>query len=311
MKKLFLLPVALVSTMVLAQQPQSYTEIDPGTVVNGTAVEAVITGANNRQPLVDTYTTLVDFQAAVTANCSDPTLTFEDFSGGPGGITTCGSSMSSAGDGCFAPGDLEDGFVITANGANSQEVVYIPNGAIGNTMPLVGPNSFGDNTRIDFDPPVYAVAMSIWSNTDPNTTITISGPGGVIETLNLTLSTGTEVFVGFIADEPVDAIDIVQANDSGELFGQFYFGANCEVLGTGDNLLAEVQIYPNPVNSVLNVRTPAGLTVDNAQLFNVLGKNTGVRLVNGQIDVSQLARGVYILNLETSEGTLTQKVVKQ
>ena len=100
MKKLFLLSFALASTMVFAQQPQSYTEIDPGTVVPGTAVEAVITGANNRQPLVDTYTTLVDFQAGVTANCSDPTLSFEDFAGGPGGITTCGPSVSSAGDGC-------------------------------------------------------------------------------------------------------------------------------------------------------------------------------------------------------------------
>jgi uncharacterized membrane protein (UPF0136 family) len=43
----------------------------------------------------------------------------------------------------------------------------------------------------------------------------------------------------------------------------------------------------------------------------VLGKKSNVSLVNGQINISDLAVGLYLLNVETTNGTLTQKVIKQ
>ena len=65
------------------------------------------------------------------------------------------------------------------------------------------------------------------------------------------------------------------------------------------------------MNNVLNVNVAGNIEISNASMFDLLGKNTGVQLVNGQMDTSSLARGVYILNVETSAGTLTQKVVKR
>lgn len=81
-------------------------------------------------------------------------------------------------------------------------------------------------------------------------------------------------------------------------------------LGFNDNISELASVYPNPTNGVLNVDIPSIVTVKSSKLYNLLGQDTGLRLVNGTMNVSELARGIYILNVETSVGTLTQKVVK-
>lgn len=86
---------------------------------------------------------------------------------------------------------------------------------------------------------------------------------------------------------------------------------DCNPLSVEDNLLSQVSLFPNPVNDILNVRVPASIEITGATLYDILGKDQRVNVVNGQINVSALNRGVYILNLETSAGVLTQKIVKQ
>ncbi len=82
-------------------------------------------------------------------------------------------------------------------------------------------------------------------------------------------------------------------------------------LGVNDNLLSQISIFPNPTQDLLNVTVPSTVKVNSAVLYDVLGKNTGLQLVNGTINTSSLARGVYILNLQTDRGALTEKIVKQ
>jgi hypothetical protein len=84
-----------------------------------------------------------------------------------------------------------------------------------------------------------------------------------------------------------------------------------EVLSVGDNLADVVSIFPVPATDVINVKVPSSMTITEVALFDLLGKNTGVAFSNGQINVSNLSRGVYMLTVKTSEGTLTQKVVKK
>ena len=81
-------------------------------------------------------------------------------------------------------------------------------------------------------------------------------------------------------------------------------------LGVNDNIANLASVYPNPTKGILNVDMPSTISVKSSNLFNLLGQDTGVKLINGTMNVSDLARGVYILNVETSAGTLTQKVVK-
>ena len=84
-----------------------------------------------------------------------------------------------------------------------------------------------------------------------------------------------------------------------------------ETAGLDDNALSQVSFFPNPASDVLNVRRPAGLEINSVVIYDVLGKATNAQIVNGQINVSSLSRGVYIISMETSAGTLTEKIVKQ
>lgn len=83
-----------------------------------------------------------------------------------------------------------------------------------------------------------------------------------------------------------------------------------DVLSVNQVELSQISVYPNPASDVLFVKVPSTIELTGSTLFDVLGKNSGVSVVvNGQMNISDLARGVYILNLQTTAGTLTQKVV--
>lgn len=97
----------------------------------------------------------------------------------------------------------------------------------------------------------------------------------------------------------------------GAAFPSFAWIGTDEALGLGDNDLVGASVYPNPATNVLNIAVSSNTELQSATLFDVLGKNTGVVLVNGTINISGLAAGVYILNVETNNGSLTQKVIKQ
>ncbi len=84
-----------------------------------------------------------------------------------------------------------------------------------------------------------------------------------------------------------------------------------DVLSVQSNLMSQISVYPNPTSSVLNLKVPASVEVNRVSVFDLLGKLTRVSYNNGVINISNLSQGVYLLKVETSAGTLTQKVVKQ
>ena len=81
-------------------------------------------------------------------------------------------------------------------------------------------------------------------------------------------------------------------------------------LSIGSNLLSQISVYPNPTSSILNLKIPSSVEVNQVSLFDLLGKKTEVTYNNGVINISSLSQGVYLLKVDTSAGTLTQKVVK-
>lgn len=84
-----------------------------------------------------------------------------------------------------------------------------------------------------------------------------------------------------------------------------------EVLGVGDNLADLVSIYPNPTSTELNVKLPSNVEVLSSALYDITGRNTGIQLVDGTMNTAGIARGVYMLQIVTSEGTLTNKIIKE
>lgn len=84
------------------------------------------------------------------------------------------------------------------------------------------------------------------------------------------------------------------------------------------NLAADVNLYPNPTTGVVNYSI-AGLTSQATyQLMDVTGhsiQNGTIQpnggTTSGQIDLSGLSKGIYLVKIETEQGIVTQKLVLQ
>jgi hypothetical protein len=84
-------------------------------------------------------------------------------------------------------------------------------------------------------------------------------------------------------------------------------------LGVSDNILANnINIYPNPVSTTLTIDNNSKVQIKTIKIYDVLG-----RLVLQEkdrftrIDVSQLTSGLLFVQLETEQGVLTKKVIKE
>lgn len=99
----------------------------------------------------------------------------------------------------------------------------------------------------------------------------------------------------------------------GLTFGSTAFVIEGTELILGVNGIAlenQVAIFPNPASDVVNIKLASNITVDSVVVYDVLGKVVNADYANDQLNVSTLSRGVYVINVNTNRGTLTQKFVK-
>jgi hypothetical protein len=86
---------------------------------------------------------------------------------------------------------------------------------------------------------------------------------------------------------------------------------NREILGTPDFQANLISVYPNPVESTLNIDLQDGSTIKSVMLFDILGKRIIDEKGNiQQLDMSSFSNGLYLLKIETESGIFTQKVIK-
>lgn len=76
-----------------------------------------------------------------------------------------------------------------------------------------------------------------------------------------------------------------------------------------------LSIYPNPANSVLNIRSENYLGSSTILITDILGKTiietSKADLYNTSINIEQLNSGVYFLNIRSEKGLMVKKFVKQ
>jgi len=79
-------------------------------------------------------------------------------------------------------------------------------------------------------------------------------------------------------------------------------------LGTGQVADAAFVLYPNPAKNTVSIESDA--TIDTISVRNALGQL--VISLTGQttVDISGLARGTYFLQITSSEGKATKKLIK-
>jgi len=80
-------------------------------------------------------------------------------------------------------------------------------------------------------------------------------------------------------------------------------------LGIESNEDNDMQIYPNPANDILFIETK--LFEAEITLFDILGNEIRKEKISSkaQIDVSELTDGIYFIQVSSSQGILSKKII--
>ena len=72
------------------------------------------------------------------------------------------------------------------------------------------------------------------------------------------------------------------------------------------------KLYPNPVNDILQIINTNKTNINKVEIYNLLGKKVQeIKNPNNVINVSHLAKGIYLINIITEQGKLTKRIVKK
>lgn len=82
-----------------------------------------------------------------------------------------------------------------------------------------------------------------------------------------------------------------------------------------DSVLAgSFSVYPNPAKDMLNISNSIGAEINSVIVTDINGRTVKQVAVNGvesQINIADLNAGVYFVNINSNQGSLTKKIVKQ
>lgn len=86
-------------------------------------------------------------------------------------------------------------------------------------------------------------------------------------------------------------------------------------LSVDDVLSQKFNLYPNPATDIVNITNSENRLVNQVIIYDVTGKWLGTQTFNKeaaiQLNVENLASGVYMLHIETNEGVTLKKLVKK
>lgn len=68
-----------------------------------------------------------------------------------------------------------------------------------------------------------------------------------------------------------------------------------------------MKIYPNPTKNILNITTDLNST-KNVEIYDMVGKKVLVENTQGQLDVSSLVTGMYIVKITEDGKTSTKRL---
>ncbi len=83
-------------------------------------------------------------------------------------------------------------------------------------------------------------------------------------------------------------------------------------VGIEDELLEQIKVYPQPAQSELSVEIPARMTGVELQLLDLSGAEVARQTVNGTqavMDLSNLAKGFYVLRFNSELAVLNKRIV--
>jgi hypothetical protein len=155
--------------------------------------------------------------------------------------------------------------------------------------------------------------LKVWVNgtlsavgaTQLGTDIAISGATYTLQTRTFTATTAGTYYFIFHNATPIVATSTSLRLDSVNM---------TSVLGTNDFLSSNFSVFPNPVKNVINFSNNTNAVVSLVEMTDLNGrviKSQKVNATEGQISVSDLATGMYMMKITTDQGVAVKKIVKQ
>jgi minor extracellular serine protease Vpr len=95
-------------------------------------------------------------------------------------------------------------------------------------------------------------------------------------------------------------------------FGGYLLSTN-ETLANIENSLNLLSVYPNPVINELSINLPSDVKEAKINIVDISGRNvvnTEIKQANNKVNVSHLAKGVYIVEIKIDKGSITKKIIK-
>ncbi len=219
------------------------------------------------------------------------------------------------------------------------ELNYITNNAKIGTFPLNYGYDFTDNTAGTFVSGTNngTFTGTIITKVDAYGTLNLSnnGSGGGIETHNVTrikTSQNINLVVGFFPVGTVVQTTYAYIDSTNE--AQFRYTtavANIPLLNIVNQTVTQIenwaagllstnnlleiankfQVYPNPVNDILNIKTDINQKINALILSDINGREIVNQTSNLEnINVSEMQNGIYFLKIYSDNGIFTKKIIK-
>ena len=101
-----------------------------------------------------------------------------------------------------------------------------------------------------------------------------------------------------------------EGNGGGEIILDNFSVIDNEALGTNDNNIAGLSVYPNPTTGGQLFINSAANEAKDVVIFNIIGKQVAAaRVENGSMNIAGLAAGVYVVKITEAGKTATRKLV--
>jgi len=177
--------------------------------------------------------------------------------------------------------------------------------------------SYNNISSLNFDNHPFLEVLFCDSNDLQNLNI----QNGANSLLNGTISNGPAINERFNAtDNPnlrciyVDDVANCNANWLSKDPTSYYVATvqECNLLSTTTNLNSKFTLSPNPVENFLNISTPIDLEIYSIKIFTIDGKQIQVYYNNfEQLDLSNLATGIFTIEMTTNSGKYFKKLIKK
>lgn len=140
-----------------------------------------------------------------------------------------------------------------------------------------------------------------WKGPGVNGFVMAAGTGSEVRTVDMIVSTTTGNTVAGVG-----------------LFDNFVVRATFEdtllSIDETKNVSNSFSVYPNPATNVVNIKSSVNASIQTVSITDLNGRTVKTNTVSGneaQINISDLASGVYMMSINSDEGSVTKKIVKK